>query len=57
MGINFRRNNVGYSWIVSIDVQNILDRQNTLGYEPKQNTLEPIMAQGLIPILNFKVEF
>jgi hypothetical protein len=57
MGLNYRRNNKGYSWIITFDIQNILDRQNVLGYEVENKKLEPIIAQGLIPILNFKIEF
>jgi hypothetical protein len=57
IGLNFRRNNTGYSWIFSLDIQNILNRPNTLGFEEGDDELEPIVGQGLIPILNFRIEF
>lgn len=57
LGLNYRRNNKGYSWIISLDVQNVISRQNILGYDEGDDELEPIYGQGLIPLLNFRIEF
>jgi len=62
MGLKYRRNHQGYSWIVSLDVQNLTNRKNVLGYsyehnDKNQKWLEPQYGLGLVPILNFRVEF
>lgn len=57
IGFNYRRNNKGYSWIISADIQNVLNRQNTLGYEYSIDGETSVVGQGLIPIINFRIEF
>jgi hypothetical protein len=62
-GFKFRKNNRRYSWILSLDVQDITNRQNVLEYEPQLSPdnrihLDPTVTDpGIIPILNLKVEF
>lgn len=62
-GFKFRKNNRHYSWILSLDVQDLTNRQNVLEYEPQLgpgNTIHPdatVTDPGIIPILNLKVEF
>jgi hypothetical protein len=62
-GFKFRKNNRRYSWILSLDVQDLTNRQNVLEYEPQLgpgNTIHldaTVTDPGIIPILNLKVEF
>jgi len=61
-GLKFRKNNRRYSWVLSLDVQNVTNRENITDYNPRvapDNTLhyEPETDLGIIPILNLKVEF
>jgi hypothetical protein len=61
-GLKFRKNNRRYSWILSLDVQNITNRENVTEYNPQvapNNSLfmQPETDLGIIPILNLKVEF
>jgi hypothetical protein len=61
--LKYRRNNARYSWIVSLDVQNVTNRQNVTGYDfliaPNNDQMfaDPVTGIGIVPILNFKVEF
>jgi outer membrane receptor protein involved in Fe transport len=61
LGLKYRKNNPKYSWIVSLDIQNLTSRKNILGYEYKRmgrnQWMEPIEGLPLIPILNFRVVF
>lgn len=61
LGLKFRKNNPKYSWIVSLDIQNITNRKNILGYAYENyngvKVLEPVEGLPLVPILNFRVEF
>jgi outer membrane receptor protein involved in Fe transport len=61
-GLKFRKNNRRYSWILSLDVQNVTNRENILDFELVtgfNNTLfpNPETDLGIIPVLNLKVEF
>jgi hypothetical protein len=60
-GIKFRKNNPNYSWIVSLDIQNLTNRRNVLGYDYDYNNgykqIEEIEGLPMVPILNFRVEF
>lgn len=62
-GLKFRKNNRSYSWILSLDVQNITNRENVLEVEPNVDPrniihLDPTVTDlGIIPVLNLKVEF
>lgn len=57
LGTYFRINKQKCSYIASLDVQNITNHQNTLGYEFRENNIGPVFGKGLIPILNFRIEF
>lgn len=58
-GSYLRINKPRYSYILSLDIQNIINRKNTIGYEfsDAENTILPTEAMGLVPILNFRIEF
>lgn len=62
LGMKYRKNNPGYSWILSLDVQNITNRKNVVEYEtgvtPDNRTvLRPEEGLGIVPVLNLKIEF
>lgn len=59
LGVSYRKNNPKWSWIVSLDVQNVTNRSNVWGeyYNAEIEAVEPIYMTGTIPVLNFKVEF
>lgn len=59
LGASYRKNKAAWSWILSLDVQNVTGRNNVWGeyYNAEANSLEQIYMNGLIPVLNFKVEF
>jgi len=60
-GINFRKNNQKYSWIVMLDVQNAGNRKNVFRrrftYENGQIISNDILSLGIVPVFNFRVEF
>lgn len=58
-GTYYRINKANYSYIVSLDVQNIINRKNVMWYEysESKNDVVPVEGMGLIPILNFRIEF
>jgi hypothetical protein len=57
--ISYRRNKEKYSTMVSLDVINTTARQNVAGYyyDSKIDKIVPQEQLGLIPILNYRVEF
>ncbi|HEY5823073.1 MAG TPA: carboxypeptidase-like regulatory domain-containing protein [Cyclobacteriaceae bacterium] len=62
LGLKYRRNNPRYSWIISLDIQNLTNRQNVIDYESlitrsREIVLAPDTGIGIIPVLNFRVEF
>jgi len=59
LGVSYRQNKPKWSWIVSLDVQNLTGRSNVWGeyYDAEREAVEPIYMTGMIPVLNFKVEF
>ena len=58
-GISFRRNKKKYSWIFSLDIQNILDRKNIYSeyYNSETEEIGYRYALPLIPVFNLKIEF
>jgi hypothetical protein len=59
LGAKILINKTRYSYMVSIDIQNVINRKTILGYEYEGPlfTTDPFYGQGLIPILNFRIEF
>ena len=63
LGLKYRRNNPRYSWIISLDIQNLTNRENVIDYNflmapnDDQIFVDPVTGIGIIPVLNFKVEF
>ena len=59
IGVSYRRNKPNWSWILSVNVQNVTNRYNVWDqyYSSETENLENIYMVGLIPILNYKIEF
>lgn len=59
IGISYRMNRQHAAYILSLDIQNLTDRQNvyTQYYDPDTQELVMLYQFGLIPILSFKIEF
>ena len=57
--INYRLNKPKYSAIISLDLQNMTNRINVFDYyfSSSSNEIVPSEQLGLIPVLNFRVEF
>ena len=58
-GIRYRKNNEKTSWILSLDVQNITSRNNAFQqfYNARLDQISTFTQLGLIPILNYRLEF
>ena len=59
VGVSFRKNNPKWSWILSLDIQNVTDRGNIWDeyYDNEIKDMTQIYMVGLIPVLNYSVEF
>lgn len=59
IGVYFRKNALNFSSVFSLDIQNVIDRKNILAYEydDKTQSLKGIEGMGLIPIINYRIEF
>ena len=58
VGVNFRKNGKKHSWVLSADLQNILNEKNIVVYEYRAATHDIVTIRGLgfIPIINLMVE-
>lgn len=58
-GTSFRRNKKKYSWTLSFDAQNIINRENVARrtYNPETQQIETARNLGIVPVVSFKVEF
>jgi hypothetical protein len=58
LGSYIRINKNKYSYIISLDIQNISNRKNVMGYEysDKVNDITEVNGLGIVPIVNFRVE-
>lgn len=59
IGVNYRKNNPKWSWILSLDIQNVTGRLNVWDeyYEAEINAVRQIYMNGLIPVINYKIAF
>jgi hypothetical protein len=57
--INYRKNKPKFSWVISLDIQNLTNRTNfyTEFFDEDDLQIETVEQLGLIPILNYRVEF
>ena len=58
-GANYRENIKGFSWIISADIQNLLNKENILLYEYRgsKGDIATTRGMGIVPVINLKVEF
>ncbi|MFH0864595.1 MAG: TonB-dependent receptor [Bacteroidota bacterium] len=58
-GLSYRKNNKNYSWIISLDVENVLNRMNVYSryFDKETKQIENNYNLGILPILSFKIEF
>ena len=58
-GVNYRRNKKKYSWILSLDIQNVINRLNVAygQYDKDTHTIVFQKNLGIIPVLSYKVQF
>jgi len=59
LGVNFRRNKARYSWNMSLDIQNLINRANIFvyRYDPDEEAIIAIKTLGFVPVFNYRVEF
>jgi len=59
IGINFRKNNPGWAWILSLDIQNVTNRLNIHSeyFDSSANKIRKNTLLGFVPILNYRLEF
>lgn len=58
-GAYFRRNKKRWSWILSVDIQNVINRKNVAQkvYDPQKDNIRIIRNLGIVPVISWKVEF
>lgn len=58
-GMSYRRNKKKYSWTLSFDAQNIINRQNVARKVYNPETQQVVVARnlGIVPVVSYKVEF
>lgn len=59
IGVSYRKNLPTWSWVLSLDIQNVTGRLNVYNeyYSSERNVVDYNYMNGLIPILNYRVEF
>ncbi len=57
--VSFRKNNPKASYILSLDLQNVTNRQNMYAqyYDRKAKEIKTNYQMGLVPVLNYRIEF
>jgi hypothetical protein len=60
-GINFRRNNPGFSWMIMLDVQNVTNHRNVFrkrfSFENGAVITRNVFSLGAVPVINLRIEF
>ncbi|MFY0625986.1 MAG: TonB-dependent receptor [Reichenbachiella sp.] len=59
LGVSYRKNKPNWAWVLSADIQNITGRLNINGqyYSSETGNVEFIYMNGLIPVINYRLEF
>jgi len=59
VGVSYRKNKPAWSWVISLDIQNVTNRSNVWDeyYNVEINDMEQIYMVGLVPVLNYRIEF
>ena len=57
--LSYRNNKPKYSSIISLDIQNVINHQNIYSayYDVNTQNIEKSYQLGLIPVLNYRIEF
>ena len=57
--LSYRKNKPKYSWIIALDFENLTNRMNVYNeyYDSETKQVEKNYNLGILPVLNFKVEF
>lgn len=57
--VSYRKNKPKASYIVSLDIQNVSNRQNLYRqyFDSETNSVETAYQMGLLPVLNYRIEF
>ena len=57
--LSYRKNRPKYSWIISLDFENLTNHKNVYDeyYDKETKQIEKNYNLGILPILNFKIEF
>lgn len=58
LGFSYSKNNPRWSWVLSLDIQNVTNRANIWDeyYNVEMNEIVKQYMVGLIPVLNFRIE-
>lgn len=58
-GVNYRRNKKKYSWVLGLDIQNVINRLNVAyaQYDKDSHTIVYKKNLGIIPVVSYKVQF
>ncbi|MDB5283193.1 MAG: TonB-dependent receptor, partial [Bacteroidota bacterium] len=58
-GTYFRRNKKQYSWVLSFDAQNVINRLNVADkiYDPVTQTIKTEKNLGIVPVMSWKIDF
>ena len=59
VGISYRKNKPNWSWVLSLDIQNLTNRSNIWDeqFNAEKNEMEKTYMVGLVPVMNYRVEF
>lgn len=59
LGINYRKNKPTWSWILSLDIQNVTNQANVWDeyYNLEKKEMERGYMVGMIPVINYRIEF
>jgi hypothetical protein len=59
VGVSYRRNKTNWAWVLSLDLQNATNRLNIWDeyYSPDTKKMETSYMVGMVPVMNYRVEF
>lgn len=59
LGVSYQQNNEKWSWKLSVNLQNTTNRLNVWGnyYDAERGTIESYYMNGLLPVINYRVDF
>ncbi|MCX6271660.1 MAG: TonB-dependent receptor [Bacteroidetes bacterium] len=59
LGVKFKKNLPSWSWTISLDIQNLTNRQNIAAqyYDNTSHEIREKYLAGMVPLLSYRVEF